>query len=60
MIVKDLNQDLPNNLVIYIAEAGARQSGDIAQISALLEQQYAILGVVGKQHIEYFKKLEAR
>jgi UDP-N-acetylmuramoyl-tripeptide--D-alanyl-D-alanine ligase len=57
-IVKDINQDLPNNLDIYIAEAGARQSGDIAQISALLEQQYAILGVVGKQHIEYFKTLD--
>ncbi|MCK5111287.1 MAG: UDP-N-acetylmuramoyl-tripeptide--D-alanyl-D-alanine ligase [Arcobacteraceae bacterium] len=57
-IVKDINNDLPMGTEIYIAEAGARQKGDIEEISLFLEPQYAIIGSVGEQHIEYFKTLD--
>jgi UDP-N-acetylmuramoyl-tripeptide--D-alanyl-D-alanine ligase len=57
-IVKDVNNDLPLDTEIYIAEAGARQKGDIEEIAMFLEEQYAIIGSVGEQHIEYFKTLD--
>jgi UDP-N-acetylmuramoyl-tripeptide--D-alanyl-D-alanine ligase len=57
-IVKDVNDDLPPQTQIYIAEAGARQTGDIEEIALFLEPQYAIIGSVGEQHIEYFKTLD--
>lgn len=57
-IIKDVNDDLPQNTQVYIAEAGARQSGDIEEITMFLEPQYAIIGSVGEQHIEYFKTLD--
>ncbi|MEA3554856.1 MAG: UDP-N-acetylmuramoyl-tripeptide--D-alanyl-D-alanine ligase [Campylobacterota bacterium] len=57
-IVKDVNDDLPKGTQIYIAEAGAREQGDIETIANFLEPQYAIIGSVGEQHIEYFKTLD--
>ncbi|WP_419768534.1 Mur ligase family protein [Arcobacter sp.] len=57
-LVLDVNRDLPENTQIYIAEAGARMQGDIEEISNFLHQDYAILGQVGEQHIEYFKTLD--
>ena len=57
-IIKDVNDDLPRNSDIYIAEAGAREQGDIEIITKFLEPQYAIIGSVGEQHIEYFKTLD--
>jgi UDP-N-acetylmuramoyl-tripeptide--D-alanyl-D-alanine ligase len=57
-ICKDVNEDLPKGTEIYIAEAGAREKGDIEEITMFLEQHYAILGSVGEQHIEYFKTLD--
>jgi UDP-N-acetylmuramoyl-tripeptide--D-alanyl-D-alanine ligase len=57
-IVKDVNDDLPKDVEIYIVEAGARVQGDIATITKFLEPQYAIIGSVGEQHLEYFKTLD--
>lgn len=57
-ICKDVNDDLPIGTEIYIAEAGAREKGDIEEITMFLEQHYSILGSVGEQHIEYFKTLD--
>ncbi len=57
-IVLDVNRDLPLDTQIYIAEAGAREKGDIAEITHFLEPEYCILGSVGEQHIEYFKTLD--
>jgi UDP-N-acetylmuramoyl-tripeptide--D-alanyl-D-alanine ligase len=57
-IVKDVNDDLPVGTQVYIAEAGAREPGDIEEIANFLEFQYAIIGSVGEQHIEYFKTLD--
>ena len=57
-IILDVNRDLPLDSQIYIAEAGARQKGDIEEITSFLEPQYCVLGSVGEQHIEYFKTLD--
>ncbi len=57
-IVQDVNNHLTNDTKIYIVEAGARQTGDIEEITLFLEPQYAIIGSVGEQHIEYFKTLD--
>ncbi|WP_104753218.1 Mur ligase family protein [Helicobacter salomonis] len=55
---RDINQNLGENATLYIAEAGARQPGDIKAITTFLQPHYAIITEVGKQHIEYFKTLE--
>ncbi|PAF46645.1 UDP-MurNac-pentapeptide presynthetase MurF [Helicobacter sp. 12S02634-8] len=57
-LIEDINKNLDFGIDIYIAEAGARQKGDIKEIAALLEHQYAIIGELGEQHIEYFKTFE--
>ncbi|MCI6988306.1 MAG: UDP-N-acetylmuramoyl-tripeptide--D-alanyl-D-alanine ligase [Campylobacter sp.] len=57
-IIKDINDDLPSNTKIYIAESGARKSGDILEITKLLNPQIVIVGEIGSQHIEYFKTVE--
>jgi len=57
-IVLDVNKDLPDDTEVYIAEAGARQTGDIEEITTFLEPQYTIIGSVGEQHIEYFKTID--
>ena len=57
-IVLDVNRDLPLDTQIYIAEAGARVSGDIEEIAMFLEPQICVIGSVGEQHIEYFKTLD--
>ncbi|HIP60499.1 MAG TPA: UDP-N-acetylmuramoyl-tripeptide--D-alanyl-D-alanine ligase [Campylobacterales bacterium] len=57
-LVKDINDDLPSSTKLYIAEAGARLKGDIDDIAKLLNHDYAIVGSIGEQHIEYFKTLE--
>jgi len=57
-ILKDVNDDLPYNTQVYIAEAGARAKGDIDEITKFLEPQIAVIGSVGEQHIEYFKTLD--
>jgi len=56
-IVQDINTSLPI-CDIYIVEAGAREKGDIKEIAEFVENEYAIIGKIGPQHIEYFKTLE--
>lgn len=57
-IVKDINSDLPDDTQIYIAEAGARERGDIYKVSQLLNQHIAVVGKIGPAHLEYFKTIE--
>lgn len=56
-IIKDVNTALPDDTQIYVCEAGARESGDIAVIAEFLEPQRVVVGKVGLAHIEYFKTL---
>jgi UDP-N-acetylmuramoyl-tripeptide--D-alanyl-D-alanine ligase len=57
-IVKDVNESLPSDTEIYICEAGARESGDIYEITIFLEPQNVVVGRVGLAHVEYFKTLQ--
>lgn len=57
-IIKDINENLRLNTQIYIAEAGARESGDIDEITRFLRPQIVIVGQIGQMHIEYFKSIE--
>lgn len=57
-IIRDINESLPSDTEIYICEAGARQSGDIYEITTFLEPQTVVVGKVGLAHIEYFKSLK--
>lgn len=57
-LIKDVNESLPEDIDFYIAEAGARQKGDILEIALLLEPHYAIVGKIGAAHIEYFKTIK--
>jgi len=57
-IVKDVNGSLPGDTQIYVCEAGARERGDIYDITTFLEPQVVVVGKVGLAHIEYFKSLQ--
>lgn len=57
-IVMDINTNLNHDINLYIAEAGARQKGDILEITNLLNPQIAVVGKIGSAHLEYFKTLE--
>ncbi len=57
-IMRDVNDSLPENTQIYICEAGARESGDIYEITNFVEPQTVVVGKVGLAHIEYFKSIE--
>jgi len=57
-IMGDVNNNLKTDTEIYVCEAGARESGDIYDITTFIEPQVAVVGKVGEAHIEYFKTLE--
>jgi len=57
-IVLDVNNSLPQDTDIYVSEAGAREVGDIYEITRFLEPQTVVVGRVGEAHIEYFKSLK--
>ena len=57
-IMGDINNSLPTDTEIYVCEAGARQSGDIYDITTFVEPQTVVVGKVGEAHIEYFKSLK--
>lgn len=57
-IMRDVNESLPLDTQIYVCEAGARESGDIYDITTFLEPQSVVVGKVGLAHVEYFKSLQ--
>lgn len=57
-IIGDVNNKLPQDTEIYVCEAGARESGDIYDITTFIEPQVAVVGKVGEAHIEYFESLK--
>ena len=54
-IVADVNNNLREDVEVYVCEAGAREAGDILEITTFLEPQTVVVGRVGEAHIEYFK-----
>lgn len=57
-IMKDINDDLPDNTEVYIVEMGARVKGDIEEIATFVNPQFVVVGKIGPAHIEYFKTIE--
>ena len=57
-IMGDINNSLPEDTEIYVCEAGARERGDIYDITTFIEPQTVVVGKVGEAHIEYFKSLK--
>ncbi|MDM5264233.1 UDP-N-acetylmuramoyl-tripeptide--D-alanyl-D-alanine ligase [Sulfurovum sp. XTW-4] len=57
-IMKDINDDLPNDTEVYVVEMGARGEGDIGEISTFVNPHYVVVGKIGPAHIEYFKTME--
>ena len=57
-ITGDINNSLPKDTEIYVCEAGARERGDIYDITTFIEPQTVVVGKVGEAHIEYFKSLK--
>ncbi len=57
-IMGDVNNNLPEDTEVYVCEAGARERGDIYDITTFVEPQTAVVGKVGEAHIEYFKSLK--
>ena len=57
-VMKDVNDDLPDDTEVYVVEMGARGEGDIAEISTFVNPHYVVVGKIGPAHIEYFKTME--
>ncbi len=57
-IIGDVNNSLPKDTEIYVCEAGARERGDIYEITTFIEPQTVVVGKVGEAHIEYFQTLK--
>jgi len=57
-VLKDINDDLPEDTEVYVVEMGARGAGDIAEIAKFVNPHLAVVGKIGPAHIEYFGSLE--
>jgi len=57
-VMKDVNDDLPEDTEVYVVEMGARGEGDIAEITTFVNPHYVVVGKIGPAHIEYFKTIE--
>lgn len=50
--------NMPEDAEIFIAEMGARRSGDIAELCAIVKPRYGIVTGVTSQHLKTFKSLD--
>ncbi|KYJ86553.1 Mur ligase family protein [Sulfurovum riftiae] len=57
-VMKDVNDDLPEDTEVYVVEMGARGEGDIKEITTFVNPHYVVVGKIGPAHIEYFKTME--
>lgn len=57
-IALSVNSANPEDYDIFIAEMGARHSGDIAELCELCPPEYAVITGICPQHIETFKTVE--
>ena len=57
-IIRDINENLPNDTQLYIVEAGARLRGDIDEIAKFINPQIVVIGQIGGAHLEYFGSLD--
>ena len=57
-VVRTIREMLRPSHEIFIAEMGAKQSGDIKEICDLVHPTYGILTSIGEQHLETFGSVE--
>lgn len=57
-VVRTIREMLKPVHEVFIVEMGARQQGDIKEISELVNQDISILTAIGPQHLETFKSIE--
>jgi UDP-N-acetylmuramoyl-tripeptide--D-alanyl-D-alanine ligase len=57
-VMKDVNDDLPEDTEVYVVEMGARGEGDIEEITTFVNPHYVVVGKIGPAHIEYFRTME--
>lgn len=58
-VVRTIREQLTPAHQIFLAEMGAKQPGDIAEICDLVHPTYGVLTSVGEQHLETFGSLDA-
>ncbi|NJP38608.1 UDP-N-acetylmuramoyl-tripeptide--D-alanyl-D-alanine ligase [Alkalicoccus luteus] len=57
-VTRTINEQLKPYHEIFIAEMGAKQTGDIQDVCEIVNQQYGILTAIGPQHLDTFKTLD--
>lgn len=55
---KVINNDLKEEHQVFIAELGARNIGDIKEVSQLVKPKIAVLTSIGPVHLETFKNID--
>jgi UDP-N-acetylmuramoyl-tripeptide--D-alanyl-D-alanine ligase len=57
-VVRTVREKLRPTHNIFIAEMGAKNPGDIAEICELVKPKYGIITSIGEQHLETFKTID--
>ncbi len=57
-VTRVIREQLTDEHRAFVAEMGARYTGDIAMLCDLVHPQYGIITAVGKQHMETFRTYE--
>ena len=57
-IAKTVNNELLDDDTAFIAEMGARYTGDIKELSQIVKPAYAMITAIGNQHLETFGSYE--
>lgn len=57
-VVRTIREKLKPIHEVFVAEMGARRSGDIKEICQLVKPRYALITSIGYQHLETFKSIE--
>ena len=55
---KVVNEELTDDMDVFIAEMGARHVGDIKELVELVHPEFGMITSVGPQHLETFKTVE--
>lgn len=58
-IARTIRENATDETEIFIAEMGARRSGDIDELTRLVRPTYAVITAVGSQHLATFGSLKA-
>ena len=57
-VVRTINEKLNSTHQLFICEMGAKNIGDIKEITDIVNPTYGVLTAIGPQHLDTFKSLE--